>query len=195
MNINSVFWTFQGEGLHAGRRALFIRMPYCNLDCSWCDTSFDSFQKWDDRELEAVSVSEPSRFAVITGGEPLMNKHTPLVVDVLRRNGFTIACETNGNFKPNAHFDFITVSPKRFATTPYMVDPITFAAAHEFKYVVDRYFDFSILSRHDTNDGRRYSLSPEFDELPVNLNKIFNHIKENPTWRISLQTHKWMSIP
>ena len=109
--INDLFWTLQGEGQHWGRRALFVRMPHCNLSCSWCDTTFDTHKKWSFEEFETFALQEKARFAVVTGGEPLMHKHTPAVVRLLQKNGFYVACETNGTFAPNAAFDWITCSP------------------------------------------------------------------------------------
>jgi 7-carboxy-7-deazaguanine synthase len=198
LHINNVFWTFQGEGAQAGRRALFVRMPFCNLACSWCDTEFNSFKKWSEREFLDAASSEKGRFAVLTGGEPMMNKHSPRVVNLLKSLGFWIACESNGTFPPIDGIDFITVSPKRDAIQgPYYVNPEMFGKVSEFKYVVDRYFDFSILERHNTPSVTlpRLSLSPEFGEMKENLDKIASYVADHPWWRISVQTHKWMGIP
>ena len=196
LHINDLFWTVQGEGKHAGRRALFVRMPYCNLACSWCDTSFNSFEKVSEKQFIRYALSEPSRFAVITGGEPMMNKHTPRVVSLLKELEFEIACESNGNFPIVDGIDFVTVSPKRDSKPdPYFIHADALAKCSEFKYVVDRYFDFSVLKRHDTSDGRRYSLSPEFTEMKENINAILLYVAEHPDWRVSMQTHKWMEIP
>jgi len=198
-NINDVFWTVQGEGQNMGRRALFVRLPFCNLECSWCDTTFNSFEKWDEGKFLDFALQEKARFAVITGGEPMLNKHAKPIVELLLDRGFNVACESNGTAPVNAPYDFITVSPKRFSNAigrePYYVNEETFKQVHEFRYVVDDQFDFSILNRHDTTDGRRYSLSPEFNQFDKNVVKILDYVKENPRWRISLQTHKWLKIP
>jgi organic radical activating enzyme len=194
--VNDVFWTIQGEGANAGRRALFVRMPFCNLACAWCDTKFDTFKRWSEEDFRAFAEKEPARFAVVTGGEPMMHKHTPKVVAVLKSLGFEVAAESNGNFPPVDGFDFITCSPKRDADNePYWVHPKMLPHVSEFKYVVDQDFDFEILKRHDVIDGRRYSLSPEFGNMAASLGRIQAFIKENPKWRVSLQTHKWMNIP
>lgn len=202
LNINDVFWTIQGEGLNAGRRALFVRMPYCNLACEWCDTSFNSFKKWSEEEFVAFASQEAGRFAVITGGEPMLNKHTPRVAEILDSLKFDIAIESNGTVAPNVpDKHFFTVSPKRQAADkglpPYYVHPEMFETADEFKYVVDDKFDFSILERHKASLGRmaRLSLSPEFNNMAASLAKIIAYQKEDPRWRISLQTHKWMNVP
>lgn len=192
--LNDVFWTIQGEGRHAGRRALFVRMPYCNLSCSWCDTKFDTYRKWDAAEFSDFAAKEPSRFAVVTGGEPLMHKHTPVVVSTLSDLGFYVACETNGTFPKNAAFDWITCSPKRDAD--YRVDFSLYPQVDEFKYVVDSGFDFGVLKRHE-GDGPQvvHSLSPEFGDMTGNVSRIIDFMKENPKWRLSVQAHKWLGIP
>jgi 7-carboxy-7-deazaguanine synthase len=193
LNINNVFFTFQGEGQYAGTRALFVRMPFCNLKCPWCDTEFNSYKEWDEAEFEKFITSEQTRFAVVTGGEPMINKHTHLVVKLLKKHGYYIACETNGNFPIVPGIDFVTCSPKRDAKEPYFVHPAAWDKVSEFKYVVDDRFDFEILKRHKT--GPRLSLSPEFNKMKESLEKIQAYIKEHPEWKISLQTHKWMDIP
>ncbi len=193
MKLNDIFWTFQGEGANWGRRALFVRMPFCNLHCEWCDTSFNSFKKWTDEAFLEFANQEQCRFAVITGGEPSINKDTPKVITLLKQAGFYLAIETNGTFPVPYGIDFITVSPKSDAD--YHVDEDTWRRADEFKYVVDEGFDFAVLDKHDTENGKRYSLSPEFGNWEKSLARIYEYIKEHPQWRISLQTHKWLGIP
>lgn len=199
LHINSLFYTIQGEGKHAGRRALFVRMPFCDLSCSWCDTEFDSFSAWAENQFLVFATSGKCRFAVITGGEPTMHKHTPRIIALLKDCGYEIAIESNGHFPIPAGIDWVTISPKKFTSKPgqpqYHIHIDAFMAAHEFKYVVDDEFDFSILSRHDITDGRRYSLSPEFTRMPDNVRRIIDFQRENPGWLLSLQTHKWIGIP
>lgn len=193
ININDLFFTLQGEGANWGRRSLFVRMPFCNMSCSWCDTKFDTFKAWSEDEFLAFAQTERCKFAVITGGEPTMNKHTPVVISLLKSIGYEIAIESNGTFEIPMDIDFVTVSPKREAG--FQVHSDAFAKADEFKYVVDGEFDFNILKVHDVTDGRRYSLSPEFGDMKTSVDKIIAFIKENPAWRMSLQTHKWVQIP
>jgi organic radical activating enzyme len=167
-------------------------MPFCNLACSWCDTEYNSFKTWTDEELISFANQEKARFAVITGGEPMMHKHTQLVIDLLLKEGFELACETNGTFPIKPGIYFPTVSPKRDAE--YKIHPHAFENAAEFKYVIDQGFPWEVLKRHNVLDGRRYSLSPEFGRFHESLAEIQEYIKHNPGWRISLQTHKWANI-
>ena len=194
--LNDIFWTFQGEGYNAGNRALFVRMPHCNLNCSWCDTEYDSKSEFTDEQITEFAIYEKARFAVITGGEPLQNKETPIIARLLQGHGFLIATETNGTMPPVGGIDWFTCSPKRDAA--YKIHRLLWPLVNEFKYVVDDDFDFSILDRHTNRIGQRSDvklyLSPEFTKMKENLCKIQNFVKEHPEWRISLQTHKWMGI-
>lgn len=198
VHLNNAFWTFQGEGKHAGRRALFVRMPFCNLKCPWCDTEFNSFKEWVFEDFRDFALREEARFAVVTGGEPMMHKHTPNVVAWLKQMGFEVACETNGMFPIVAGIDFVTCSPKSHSKTPFFVHEEVWARVDEWKYVVEDGFDFELLKRHNDENHmpwQRYSLSPEFNQMEKSLARIFEFIKENPKWRISLQTHKWIGVP
>lgn len=195
LHINDLFFTVQGEGTYAGVRSLFVRMPYCNLACPWCDTAYNSHEKFTPESLQKFAEKEPAtRHCVLTGGEPMMHKHTPHVVHVLKGLGYYIACETNGCYPIVPGVDFVTCSPKRFASPHYFVHPDAWASVSEFKYVVDDAFDFDVLQRHDTTDGRRYSLSPEYNTMKTQTARILAYQTAHPGWRLNLQTHKWIGI-
>lgn len=199
LQINDLFWTLQGEGANTGRRALFVRLPYCNYDCPWCDTEFNSFKTWSTADFIQFSQKEPARLAVITGGEPMAHKQLPLIVKTLKDLGFEIACETNGSFPIPEEIDFVTTSPKSFTKgkhPAYYVHPQAWKRTSEWKYVVDTDFDFAILDRHHpTSPNVRYSLSPEFNNMTEQVTIILDYIQNHPQWRLSLQTHKWIDIP
>ncbi len=197
--LNNVFWTFQGEGYHAGRRALFLRLPYCNLKCTWCDTEFNSYKEFSEVDLLEIIKQEKARFCVITGGEPTMNIQFKNLTFFMKNAGFEVAIESNGTFKIDREYvDFVTVSPKKFTKDKnlpeYYIHDENKYAVDEYKYVVDKEFDFEILNRHNS-DISLLSLSPEWNNKEESLEKIFQYIKEHPEWKISLQTHKIMNIP
>jgi len=194
MQAVDIFWTFQGEGAMAGSRALFVRLPFCNLNCSWCDTEFNTFKAYSEEQVTEIATSEKARFAVITGGEPTMSKNFKPFYTLLKKHGFNISVESNGTFQPPEGDYFLTVSPKREQNEPYFIHPEALKRAGEFKYVVDDYFDFNALEKHNKETEARLYLSPEFNKFNENLKRIFDYIKENPKWKISLQTHKWMNI-
>ena len=176
LQINDLFWTLQGEGRWSGRRALFVRLPFCNYDCPWCDTEYNSFKKISEEEFLQFTQQESARFAVITGGEPMAHKDLARIIMLLKKEGFEIACETNGSLPIPANIDFPTVSPKRFTQQKYpeyYIHEDALAKAKELKYVVDTEFDFKILDRHTilvndklsggcfATDGKSKALSTE----------------------------------
>lgn len=104
LNVNSMWYTIQGEGPDAGRPAVFIRLQGCNLRCYFCDTEFDSGQ---ERSLDYVLNSiqgllrqhtpmSPCSLVVVTGGEPLLQNIIPLVT-TLNAIGIEVAVETAGS--------------------------------------------------------------------------------------------------
>jgi len=123
--ISEVFGpTFQGEGPSAGRRAGFVRLGMCNLNCSWCDTPYswdwDHFDRHAElRRIELDDVLQMLSFmtvplVVITGGEPLVQrKHLPELVHALAEH-HDVEIETNGTLDPGRGFERarFNVSPK-----------------------------------------------------------------------------------
>jgi 7-carboxy-7-deazaguanine synthase len=105
--------TLQGEGPTAGRRAGFVRLARCNLDCSWCDTPytwdwtrFDPANEVNRRSVDDVVAQldgmDVDRI-VVTGGEPLLQQRAlePLLV-ALGTRGWAVEIETNGTIEPSA---------------------------------------------------------------------------------------------
>lgn len=95
------FASIQGESTHAGRLCFFIRLAGCNLTCSYCDTVYA--QSCDCGTLtaldELVNAAQKSGLDLveITGGEPALHKHTPLLAEKLLASGFEVLMETNGS--------------------------------------------------------------------------------------------------
>ena len=116
--VNEIFYTLQGEGVHSGIPAVFIRFSGCNLRCPWCDTEFASHTDMTAEEIvnEALSLydipNERRRMVVLTGGEPSLQVDKPLI-DTLHAAGFYICIETNGTRPLPEGIDWITCSPKK----------------------------------------------------------------------------------
>ena len=117
MVVNEIFHSIQGEGLLAGTPSVFIRLAGCPLQCKWCDTKY----AWDANEGEELPVSEivnrivqwPSRYVVITGGEPMVNPQLPDLARVLKERNKHITIETAGiKFVAGLVCDLMSISPK-----------------------------------------------------------------------------------
>lgn len=120
--IHERFLTFQGEGVHAGRKAFFIRTMGCPVKCEWCDSAGTWHPDWMppainriplDDLLQEVITANPE-FVVLTGGEPMIQRNLVDFARMCKKVGYPVHVETCGGFyqDPTA-FDWITISPKR----------------------------------------------------------------------------------
>lgn len=99
LKVNEIFYSIQGESSYAGRPCVFVRLSGCNLRCSYCDSryAYHTGEKlWIDEILDRVA-SYDCPLVEVTGGEPLIQKETPLLVRDLIEKGFEVLMETNGS--------------------------------------------------------------------------------------------------
>jgi 7-carboxy-7-deazaguanine synthase len=100
MRITEIFYSIQGESSFAGRPCIFVRLTWCNLRCTWCDSEY-TFNGGTEMTIEEVleQVRQyPCRLVEITGGEPLVQKKECL--ELVRRlcdNGYEVLIETSGS--------------------------------------------------------------------------------------------------
>ncbi len=154
----------------------------------------------------------PSRFAILTGGEPTLTPEVPGLIGLLKASGFEIAMESNGQFAVPQGIDFLTVSPKRWASRgheahshpPFWIHPKN--SPSELKLVVDDEMVEgeidSIYHRWEKGEFTfrdpgipRFYLSPEWGALERTSKKVFSYIQKHPQWRLSIQSHKVLNIP
>lgn len=188
------FYTIQGEGVHTGRPAYFIRLGGCDVGCWWCDVkeSWDSGQhpEINVEKLVHSAVKNKPAFVVITGGEPLLYDLEPLTRR-LRDKGLKIHLETSGSSSVSGYLDWITLSPKRFKKP---LDEI-FPYVDELKVVVLTTKDLKWAEENAKKcpPETRLLLQPEWD-TPESMPLIVDYVKTNPQWGISLQTHKYLGV-
>ena len=194
--------TIQGEGAHAGRSCVFLRLAGCNLHCSWCDTDFAlEGSEWLNAAAIARRLTEldthGSRLVVVTGGEPTLQWSPPLAA-ALARAGFTVHMESNGTRPLAAPVDWLTVSPKpQFGAGEQLLTPPALPVS-ECKVVVEDSVDLEVLAGHE----RRYAgcqswfLQPCIDDrYERHLQRTLDLVRHRPRWRLSLQLHKIVGLP
>lgn len=193
MKVNEIFYSLQGEGAHTGEAAIFIRLSNCNLHCDFCDTKHQQGKDMFEEEIVAHIANLPAKLVVITGGEPTLQL-TRSLVDKLHAVGKTVAIETNGTREVPSNVDWVTVSPKE----PFVGKagkPIL-KTAQEVKVVMDdihTYEDptFGITAAHyyiqpcDTGDAQRNAAI---------IKRCVDFVKDNPQWKLSLQTQKIINV-
>ncbi|PUZ29247.1 7-carboxy-7-deazaguanine synthase QueE [Chitinophaga parva] len=190
------FYTLQGEGMYQGQAAYFVRLGGCDVGCHWCDVK----ESWDESKhpriaidaIVAKAAAHPGRLAVITGGEPLLHNLDALC-DALHAAGFRTHMETSGSSPLSGHWDWITLSPKKFKAPL----PEVSVAAHELKVVVFNKSDFAWAEEHAALAGPhcKLYLQPEWSKADAMTPLIVDYIKAHPQWQLSLQTHKYINVP
>jgi 7-carboxy-7-deazaguanine synthase (Cx14CxxC type) len=205
--VKEMFLTLQGEGINAGRRAVFLRFAGCNLwtgreqdrmsaICTFCDTDFvgmdgDGGGRFADPEALAAAVSEKwgdvagRRLVVITGGEPMLQV-TQALIDALHAVAFEVAIETNGTLPVPRSIDWITVSPKAGSE-------VVQRSGDELKLVWPQAgIDPDALEGWDFRHFLVQPMDgPARDEA---REAAIRHVVEHPAWRLSVQTHKLLGI-
>ena len=192
--IVEIFHSVQGEGYHSGIPHVFIRFGKCNLSCEWCDTEFNEFINVEMTEVVDEVLSFNCKRVIFTGGEPALQDLNP-IGNELKKYGITLSIETNGTIPVNPIIDWICVSPK---DQLYPNVKIKQKTGHELKIV----YCGQDLRMYDKlkNGFIHHFIQPCYDES-VSVEKngkhfkiVENLVKDNPGWRLSLQTHKWMGI-
>lgn len=190
------FYTLQGEGVHTGKAAYFVRLAGCDVGCVWCDVK----DSWDSSKHPLYSIEElvktvkdtPAQIVVITGGEPLLHDLTALTSS-LHKADLKIHIETSGSSPLSGELDWITLSPKKFkAPLPEVV-----SQASELKVVVFNKSDFTWAESWaaQVSPHCKLFLQPEWSKAETITPLIVDYIKAHPQWQLSLQTHKYINVP
>lgn len=196
MKINEIFYSLQGEGRFVGTPAVFVRFSGCNLKCDFCDTAHESGDDMTVNDIVDSVCKFPAHHVVLTGGEPTM-QITVALLDALLHAGKIIHIETNGTrqIAPEilSRIDWITVSPK-FGMMPVIqrIDELKIVFDMNHREYVEKLADVEITH------NECYYLQPcdrnDVDYNSRNIAECINYIKQNPKWKLSLQTHKTLGL-
>jgi 7-carboxy-7-deazaguanine synthase len=194
--IMEYFYTIQGEGTHSGRAAFFIRTAGCDVGCVWCDVK----DSWDETKHPVQSidflvnevVNSGTDFVVITGGEPALYDLTTLI-DRIKSHNIETAIETSGCYILKGAIDWYCFSPKKFKAP----NEEAYTLASELKVIISHPSDFGWAETHalKVSSTCELFLQPEWSKQERFLPEIIKYVKDNPKWKISLQSHKFMNIP
>lgn len=189
------FYTIQGEGFHTGTAAYFIRVGGCDVGCHWCDVK----ESWNadlhpPTHIDAMvtTATAQANTVVITGGEPLMWNMDPLT-QKLKEKGMKVHIETSGAYELSGVWDWICLSPKKNKLPTESV----YQKANELKVIIFNKHDFIFAEEQaaKTNPNAILFLQPEWSKRDEMTPLIVDYVMNNPKWRISLQTHKFLNIP
>jgi len=201
--VKELFYSLQGEGVNAGRPAVFCRFAGCNLwsgreedrasaICRFCDTDFVGADAGKFESCGALAAAVDAlwpgggaKFVVMTGGEPALQADDALVA-ALHERGFAVAVETNGTLPLPAGLDWICVSPK--AGTELKV-----RRGNELKLVYPQ--AGAEPANYEALAFEHFLLQPmDGPQIRTNTEKSAAYCMAHPRWRLSLQTHKVIGI-
>lgn len=189
------FYTIQGEGFHTGTAAYFIRVGGCDVGCHWCDVKESWNADLHPPTDTGVIVSNAKQYAdtvVVTGGEPLTWDMT-ILTQQLKEAGLRIHIETSGAYDLTGTWDWFCLSPKK---TKLPVQG-AYDRADELKVIIFNKHDFIFAEEQaaKVNGKAVLFLQPEWSKREEMTPLIIDYVMNNPKWRISLQTHKYLNIP
>jgi len=200
LKVNEIFYSLQGEGHYTGTPAVFVRFAGCNLRCWFCDTDFEKGDEMSEDEIVEAVLQYPTRYVVITGGEPTL-QITASLCDKLHAHGLYLMMETNGTrpLPEDCKVDWITCSPKLIDVDEGKRKIATIRLRHidELKVVFE---DSSTqdMALYEQIPATEYRLQPCDTQDPLCnqaiLNKTIKYILQHPKWKLSLQTHKILHV-
>jgi 7-carboxy-7-deazaguanine synthase len=204
--VNEIFHSIQGESTQAGRPCVFIRLTYCNLRCTWCDTEY-AFEEGERMSLDAI-IRRVKAFACplveVTGGEPLVQEGSLLLMHRLCDEGFETLLETGGSLDissidPRVRKIVDVKCPGSGMEKKNLWSNIAFLGpSDEVKCVIADRRDFEwavdVVRRHQLTGRCPVLFSPVFGELhPLDLSRWV--LESGLPIRVQLQLHKYIWEP
>lgn len=206
LKVNEIFFSVQGESSNAGLPCVFVRLTYCNLRCSYCDTDYAFYEGIDmsiDSIIEKVKQNN-CNLVEVTGGEPLFQEGTLKLMEKLCDEGFSVMLETGGSLpvknvdqRVKIIMDLKTPSSKMMKKNLY--ENIEYLkSTDEIKFVIGNREDYDwtkeIMKKYDLDKKFTVLFSVVFGELePLTLVNWILEDKLNV--RFQLQLHKYIWQP
>jgi 7-carboxy-7-deazaguanine synthase len=206
LKVNEIYYSVQGESSKAGLLCVFVRLTYCNLRCTYCDTEYAFYEGKDytaDQVLEEVKKYN-CKLVEVTGGEPLVQPESVELMKRLCDEGFEVMLETGGSL-PIKDIDkrVMIIMDLKCPSSGMMrknfygnIDYIK--PADEIKFVIGNREDYEwtkeIMQKYKLTGKCSVLFSVVFGELePLTLVKWILEDKLNV--RFQLQMHKFIWNP
>lgn len=206
MKIHEIYKSIQGESTYAGQPCVFIRTTGCNLRCEWCDTSH-AFYEGNEMTVDAILSQVETyscRLTELTGGEPLLQNETPLLVTQLLDRGYRVLIETSGSL------DVRSVDPRATMIMDIKCPGSGMSGAmrwenlaalkpsDQIKFVIKDRADYDwavgILDRYPYLNDRIVLFSPVFGVLEPRLMADWI-LEDGRPVHLQLQLHKYLWHP
>jgi len=206
LKVNEIYHSIQGESSKSGLPCVFVRLTYCNLRCTYCDTEY-AFYEGKDKSIEEI-LNEVKKYncklVEVTGGEPLVQNETLELMKRLCNEGFDVMLETGGSLPIKDIDERVLIimdlkCPSSKMEKKNLYENIKFLKPKdELKFVIGNREDYDwskkIISEYDLKDKSKILFSVVFGELePVSLVNWI--IEDKLDVRYQLQMHKYIWHP
>lgn len=206
LKVNEIYFSIQGESSKAGLPCSFVRLTYCNLRCTYCDTEY-AFYAGKDYSIEEIVEKVKSyncRLVEVTGGEPLFQEECYDLLKRLCEEGFEVLLETGGSLPIKEIDKGVKIimdlkCPSSGMVKKNLYDNIYYLKpVDEVKFVIGTREDYEwakeIIKKFDLNNKCEILFSVVFRELePLTLVNWILEDKLNV--RFQLQMHKFIWDP
>jgi 7-carboxy-7-deazaguanine synthase len=207
LKVNEIYFSVQGESTAAGLPCVFVRLTYCNLRCTYCDTEYAFYEGKDFSIPEIISEVKKydCKLVEITGGEPLVQMDACLdLMKQLGDEGFAVLIETGGSLSikdidPRVNIIMDLKCPSSGMEKKNLYENIDYLkSTDELKFVIGNREDYDwtkeIISKYSLDKKCEILFSVVFGKLePVQLVNWILEDKLNV--RFQLQMHKFIWHP
>ena len=206
LKINEIFYSIQGEGTSSGLPCVFIRLTYCNLRCTYCDTEY-AFYDGKDMSIDEI-LNEIKQYdcklVEVTGGEPLIQNDCLELMNKLCDLDYEVMLETSGSLpiknvdkRVKVILDFKCPSSKMVKKNDYtninFIKPID-----EVKFVIGTNEDYKwsveLIEKHKLTQKCEVLFSTVFGELE-NIELVEWMLRDRLKVRFQTQLHKHIWEP
>ncbi|MCB9209290.1 MAG: radical SAM protein [Ignavibacteriales bacterium] len=206
LKINEIFYSIQGEGTKTGQPCIFIRLTYCNLRCTYCDTEY-AFYEGKDMSIDEI-FTEIKKYncnlVEVTGGEPLMQNESFDLMTQLCNSGYSVMLETGGslpimNVDQRVKIILDLKCPSSGMEKKNDYSNIDFIKqSDEIKFVIGNKEDFDwskeIVKQYNLDSKCIVLFSPVFGRIE-NRELVDWILKDNLNVRFQTQLHKYIWEP
>jgi 7-carboxy-7-deazaguanine synthase len=206
LKINEIYYSIQGESTKAGLPCVFIRLTYCNLRCTYCDSEY-AFYEGTDISIQNI-IHEVRKYncslVEITGGEPLFQEESLALMKHLADNGFEVLLETGGslpikNIDPRVKIIMDLKTPSSGMLKKNLYDNINDLKSNdEVKFVIGSREDYlwskQIVEKYSLDTRNVVLFSVVFGKL-LPLELVNWILEDNLNVRFQLQMHKFIWKP
>ncbi|MCH8326545.1 MAG: radical SAM protein [Bacteroidetes bacterium] len=206
LKVNEIYYSVQGESTHTGLPCVFVRLTYCNLRCTYCDTEY-AFYDGEDFSINQIIEKVKNyncNLVEVTGGEPLMQEESYLLLEKLCDEDFEVLLETGGSLQIKEVDKKVKIimdlkCPSSGMQKKNLYDNLKYLKkTDELKFVIGTREDYDwskkIIEEYSLSGKFEILFSTVFEELESQV--LVSWILEDKlNVRFQLQAHKYIWDP